>query len=72
MYTSVEFIRVENNQPITKESYPEFYFELQRSVLLSLRDSGQLTQMQFRAAEEILENQTNAYMRSTHEYGGNS
>lgn len=57
MRVTAEFVRIACNSVITREQYPDFYFELQRAVLMSLKDSGNLNQMQYRAAEIILEKQ---------------
>lgn len=70
MYTTAKLIKVENNWPISGQDDTEFFYELQRSVLLSLKESGTLTQMQYRNAEEVLNEQRRAIIRSKVEGGG--
>lgn len=70
MYTTAKLIKVENNRPISRQDDTEFFYELQRSVLLSLKESGTLTQMQYRNAEEVLNEQRRAIIRSKVEGGG--
>lgn len=70
MYTTAKLIKVENNRPISGQDDTEFFYELQRSVLLSLKESGTLTQMQYRNAEEVLNEQRRAIIRSKVEGGG--
>lgn len=57
MYTTVKLVKIEENRSITKENDPDFFFELQRGVLLSLKEEGMLTQMQYCNAEKALQNQ---------------
>lgn len=54
MYTTTKLLSVENSRNITKEDDSEFFFELQRGVLLTLKENGTLNEMQYRAAEEML------------------
>ena len=49
--------RIEHNEPITKESNYEFLYQLQRALLLALREQGRLSPMQHRYAEERLKKQ---------------
>lgn len=60
MYTTIEFRKVEENRPITRERDVDFIFQLQCGVLLSLKEDGFLTQMQYQRAEEKLKEQRNA------------
>ena len=69
MYTTVKLVKVEGNQPITRERDADFFFELQRGVLLSLKDDGQLNQAQYRNAEETLKEQRRAIIRARIEGG---
>ena len=72
MYTTVKLVKVVGNQPITRERDPDFFFELQRGVLLSLKDDGQLNQVQYRNAEETLKEQRRAIIRARIEGGSSS
>ena len=72
MYTTVKLIKVEANRSITREWDSDFFFELQRSVLLSLKEDGKLTQMQYRNAEEALKEQRSAIIRAKIEGGSTS
>lgn len=72
MYTTVKLIKVETNRSITREGDSDFFFELQRSVLLSLKEDGKLTQMQYRNAEEALKEQRSAIIRAKIEGGSAS
>lgn len=71
MYTSVRLATVMENRSITRDADIDFFFELQRGVLLSLKDMGQLTEMQYRNAEEALKEQRRAIIRARIE-GGNT
>lgn len=64
MYTTVTLVKVEDNRPVTRASDPDFYFALQRGVLLSLKEAGELTHMQYRYAEEALRQQRSASRRT--------
>lgn len=70
MYTTTKFVRVEDNRTITRQTDSEFFFECQRGVLLSLKETGILTEMQFKHAEEILKEQRRATILSLVEQGG--
>ena len=70
MYTSVKLVKIENNQTITKEVYVDFFHELQRGVLLSLKEEGKLNEMQYRNAEEALKMQQRDSYRSGRKQGG--
>ena len=70
MYTTVKRIRVENDQTIHPDAYADFYHDFQLGVLLSLKEEGKLTQMQYRIAEEALKEQRRAAMRAKGEAGG--
>ncbi|MDO5399816.1 MAG: hypothetical protein Q4F17_02390 [Eubacteriales bacterium] len=48
---------IDNNRPISSETDGEFLFQLQKGLLLALRDDGLLTQMQYRYAEDKLKQQ---------------
>ena len=72
MYTTVKLIKVAENRSITRERDSDFFYELQRGVLLSLKDMGKLTQMQYRNAEEALKEQRSAIIRARIEGGSTS
>lgn len=69
MYTTTKLLCVENNRNITKEDDSEFFFELQRGVLLTLKENGTLNEMQYRAAEEMLKDQRKELAKSLIEGG---
>ncbi len=46
--------RVENIHEITVESEPAFWQLIQQGILLSLREAGQISEMQLRQAEDRL------------------
>ena len=72
MFTTVKLIKVEQNRSITREMDSDFFYELQRGVLLSLKDMGKLTEMQYRNAEEALKEQRRAIIRARIEGGSTS
>lgn len=72
MYTTVKLIKVEDNQTITRDAYVDFFYELQRGVLLSLKEDGKLSEMQYRNAEEALKEQRRAIVRTKMEGGTTS
>ena len=72
MYTTAKLTKVENNQTITRDAYVDFFYELQRGVLLSLKEEGKLTEMQYRNAEDALKEQRSVIIRAGIEGGSNS
>lgn len=70
MYTTTKFVRVEDDRTITRQTDSEFFFECQRGVLLSLKETGTLTEMQCKHAEEILKKQRRAAICALVEQGG--
>ena len=72
MYTTVKLIKVEDNQTITRDAYVDFFYELQQGVLLSLKEDGKLSEMQYRNAEEALKEQHRAIVRAKIEGGTTS
>jgi len=72
MYTTVKLIKVEENRSITRDADIDFFYELQLGVLLSLKDMGKLTEMQYRNAEEALKEQRRAIIRARIEGGSTS
>lgn len=71
MYTTVNLIKIADNQTITRDAYADFFYELQVGVLLSLKEDGKLSQMQYRNAEAALREQRRAIVRAKIE-GGNT
>ena len=72
MYTTVKLLKVRENRSVTREEDPDFFFELQRGVLLSLKEAGKLTEMQYRNADETLKEQRSAMIRARIEGGSTS
>lgn len=72
MYTTVKLIKVEDNQTITRDAYVDFFYELQQGVLLSLKEDGKLSEMQYRNAEDALKEQRRAIVRAKMEGGTTS
>ena len=72
MYTTAKLTKVENSQRITRERHFDFYFELQRGVLLSLKAEGLLNEIQYRHAEAALKEQRSMVIRSGAEGGSAS
>ena len=60
MYTTVKLLKVEETRSITRDADIDFFYELQRGVLLSLKEAGKLTETQYRNTEEILKEQRRA------------
>lgn len=55
-------IRVENFHMISKETDCKFLFEHQRAILLALKDSGILSEIQYHLAEDRLKGEFAAFM----------
>lgn len=72
MYTTVKLVKVEENQTITRDMYFDFFYELQCGVLLSLKEEGKLTEMQYRNGEEALKEQRRESYRKRNEGGSAS
>ena len=72
MFSTAKLTNVENNQMITKDVFFNFFYELQRGVLLSLKEDGKLNDMQYRHAEEALKEQRSAIIRVRIEGGSAS
>lgn len=49
--------RIENDRQITRESDAPFLHRLQSGLLLALKEQGQLSEMQYRRAQERLDRQ---------------
>lgn len=58
MYTTAKLIKIEDNQEITQDAYADFFYNFQLGVLLSLKEEGSLTELQFRSLEQALRKQT--------------
>ena len=72
MYTTARLMSVEDNQTITRDAYVDFFYELQRGVLLSLKEDGKINEMQYRHAEEALKEQRSAIILARIEGGSTS
>ena len=46
--------QVRDGRAVTKDTDPEFWFHIQRAILLALKEDGILSEAQLRQAEEIL------------------
>ena len=60
MKTTFQLIKIENCHPVTKLSDCDFCFLIQRAALLGLKEDGSLNEMQYRYAEERLQQQYRA------------
>ena len=56
--------RIENDRRITRETDGEFLYEYKKAVLLTLVESGRLTEQQYRWAEEKLRMQRCEFEKS--------
>ena len=54
MYTTLELVSTSDDQPITPQIHAEFFHEFQLGVLLTLKEHGFLTEMQYRNTESAL------------------
>lgn len=72
MYTTAKLVKIEQDSCITKDAYANFMYEFQIGILLSLKEDGKLTQMQYRHAEEILKEQRINILRSEITGGNNN
>ena len=72
MFTTARLTNVENNQAITKDNNFNFFYSLQCGVLLSLKEEGKLTEMQYRNAEDALKEQRRVIIRARMEGGSTS
>lgn len=57
MEEKARLVKIEHDHRITKETDSRFLFELQRAILLSLKEGGALNETQYRYAEEKLKAQ---------------
>lgn len=57
--------KIENDHDITKETDAKFLLEYQRAMLLTLKEQGILTEMQYRYAAEVLQQRFQAAFRET-------
>ena len=46
--------QVRNGRTVTEDTDPEFWFHVQRAILLALKDDGILSEAQLQCAEEML------------------
>ena len=63
MEEKARLVGIEHDHRITKETDSRFLFELQRAILLSLKEGGALNEAQYRYAEEKLKAQLRNYER---------
>lgn len=49
--------QIEHDRKITKETDDQFLYQLQKALLLALKEQGRLSAMQYRHAEEGLKRQ---------------
>lgn len=54
MEERAKLLRIENDREITKNTDGEFLYAYQNALLLALKESGCLSEMQYRFAEEKL------------------
>ena len=54
MYTTLELTGISDDRPITPQTHAEFFHAFAVGVLLTLRERGFLTEMQYRHAEAAL------------------
>ena len=54
MYTTLELTDISEDQPITPQTHAEFLRAFQLGVLLTLKEHGFLTEMQYRNTESAL------------------
>lgn len=64
MYVKTTLVRTENDREIKRTTDSEFFYEIQRSVLISLKEDGTLTETQYRYALDTLTEQRRALIRS--------
>lgn len=63
---------IENDRRITRETDGEFLYEYQKALLLSLAESGRLTEMQYRYAEKKLRQQQYEFEKQHSAHSQNS
>ena len=57
MHASIRLIKISPEMEITRTVHADLFYELQNAILLSLKDEGHLTLMQYHHAAEILKEQ---------------
>ncbi len=62
--------RIENDRKITKETDYEFLHHLQTGLLLALKEQGRLNEIQYRHAQEKLNQQLRDVTRKNQQKGG--
>ena len=68
MAEQASLVGIEHDRKITKERDSQFLFEYQRAILLSLKDSGALDEVQYRYAEDKLKRQLQALHQEAKQY----
>lgn len=61
---------IDNDRKITKETDDEFLHQLQSGLLLALKERGHLNEMQYRHAQERLNQQRRDRMKKLQQKGG--
>lgn len=61
---------IQNNRKITKETDYEFLHQLQSGLLLALKERGCINEMQYRHAQERLNQQRREWTRKRQPKGG--
>ena len=59
--------RVDNNRPVTRERDEAFLFELEKALVLALREQGRLNALQYRRGEELLKDRRQERVRALQE-----
>ena len=66
-FTSLEGI--EHDHKITKESDGQFLYQLQSGLLLALKEQGRLSEMQYRTAQDRLDQQRRDWTKKRQQGG---
>lgn len=64
MKTQARLASIENNREINMETDFKFLYAYQRTLLLALKETGTLTEMQYRHAEKELRTQFLTYVKN--------
>ena len=58
---------IHNNRPVPREKDEGFLFELEKALLLALREQGRLNALQYRRGEELLKDRCRERVRALRE-----
>ena len=58
---------IQNCRPVTRERDEAFLFELEKALLLALREQGRLNALQYRRGEELLKDRRRERVRALQE-----